>query len=473
MMSRANITETQAALDASQARLKRLGGRYSLLTVLVILVITFASEVAGAAISSGLLQYALATVFTALLLAPIIALFLRSANDEQRRADELMQSLALQLNDAIDAAEGEATRRQTQVQRQEFETRLANALEMAEGEPEVNDVIERALAGALPSSPVELLLADNSHAHLSRVVATSPTGEPPRCEVDSPDHCPAARRAQVQRFVDSEDLDACPKLRGRELGRCSAVCVPVSIMGRTMGAIHATGDPGAVFDEDRVNDLTTLAKLAGARIGLLRVMDETQLQAATDSLTGLMNRRTLENQVHRIRAEGTPFALAMVDLDQFKEINDTYGHDTGDRALRLFAQTMRSSVRDHDLVCRHGGEEFVVVFPRCSAADARTALESVRTKLGPTIIGSGMPAFTASFGVVDAQTADDLPVTVNRADEALFEAKRAGRDRIVVHDADGVAVTPGPEAGTHGNGTHETVRGRPSRSEQAPLGASR
>ena len=460
MMTRADIPETQAALDASRAKLMRLGGRYGLATILLILVVTYTSDMAGATLSSGFRQYSLATLFTVFLLLPAIIVFLRNAKGEQDRFNDLMQRLLDQLNDAVDAAETESRHRQTQVQRQEFETRLANALEMAEGEPEVNDVIERALGGALPSTPVELLLADNSHAHLTRVVVTSPTGEPPRCEVDSPDHCPAARRAQVQHFVDSEDLDACPKLRRREQGRCSAVCVPVSIMGRTMGVIHATGDPGAVFDEDRVNDLATLAKLAGARIGLLRVMDETQLQAATDSLTGLMNRRTLENEVHRLREEGTPFALAMVDLDHFKELNDTYGHDTGDRALRLFAQTLRSSVREQDLVCRHGGEEFVVVFPRCSVADARTALESVRTGMRSALLAAGLPAFTASFGIVDSGASDDLPATVGRADEALFEAKRSGRDRVVVHAAGGGATSPGAAA-AQGNGIHGAARDRP------------
>ena len=125
------------------------------------------------------------------------------------------------------------------------------------------------------SVPIELLLADNSHAHLSRMATSSPTGEPPNCSVDSPDQCPAARRAQVQRFSDSEALDACPKLRARPQGRCAAICVPVSIMGRTVGVIHATCEPNTSLDDAAVQDLETLAKLAGARIGLLRVMTET------------------------------------------------------------------------------------------------------------------------------------------------------------------------------------------------------
>ena len=118
------------------------------------------------------------------------------------------------------------------------------------------------------------------------------------CGVDSPDRCPAARRAQVQQFANSDDLDACPKLRGRPAGAVSAVCVPVSIMGRTVGVIHATGEPDVcVRRTTGCRTWPPWPSWPGASIGLLRVMDETQLQAATDSLTGLLNRRSFEQQV--------------------------------------------------------------------------------------------------------------------------------------------------------------------------------
>jgi diguanylate cyclase (GGDEF)-like protein len=276
------------------------------------------------------------------------------------------------------------------------------------------------------------------------MASASPTGDPPGCGVDSPDHCPAARRAQIQHFDDSEALDACPKLRDRRDGRLSALCVPVSIMGRTVGVIHATGAPGHAVDDDAVQDLATLAKLAGARIGLLRVMAETQLQASVDSLTGLLNRRSFEQRVAALRRANPTVAVAMADLDAFKELNDTYGHDTGDKALRLFAQVLRDSVRALDVTSRHGGEEFAVVFPGCRALDARTALDSVRGRLDAALTVAGLPRFTASFGVVDATEDEDLTELLARADAALFEAKRLGRNCVVVHDTHGATVPPGP-----------------------------
>jgi diguanylate cyclase (GGDEF)-like protein len=244
----------------------------------------------------------------------------------------------------------------------------------------------------------------------------------------------------VQHFPNSEDLDACPKLRGRPAGPISAVCIPVSIMGRTVGVIHATGEPDVPVDDDAVADMATLAKLAGARIGLLRVMAETQLQASTDSLTGLLNRRSFEQRVTAIRRETPLMSFAMADLDHFKDLNDTYGHETGDRALRLFAQVLSRSVRAQDVVGRHGGEEFVIALAGCAAQTAGDILEGVRTRLDAAIIVAGLPKFTVSIGLVEADPNEELPVMMARADGAMFQAKRAGRDRVVILDADDALV---------------------------------
>jgi diguanylate cyclase (GGDEF)-like protein len=158
---------------------------------------------------------------------------------------------------------------------------------------------------------------------------------------------------------------------------------------------------------------------------------DTQLQAATDSLTGLLNRRSLENRFRELGSR--PFSAVMADLDHFKQLNDTYGHDTGDRALRLFAQTLVANLRSVDLVCRHGGEEFAVVMPDCAAVEAAAALEHVRDAFRVAAAGAGLPAVTASFGVVEASGSSELALTLAQADAALFDAKRNGRDRVVVH----------------------------------------
>ena len=161
----------------------------AVLLVLCAPVALLADEVASAP-----LQYALLPVFLVVFLSPSAYWLSKVARKNLEATHQAMVGLQEQLEEAVRGAEDQAARREVQVQRQQFETHLANALEMADGESEVVDVVRHALEATLPDSPVEMLLADNSHAHLSRVVAASPTDEPPGCGVDSPDRCPAARR---------------------------------------------------------------------------------------------------------------------------------------------------------------------------------------------------------------------------------------------------------------------------------------
>jgi diguanylate cyclase (GGDEF)-like protein len=450
-MSQNALPITVSDWMAAQARTKRFLWVLTLGTSAVALGVCMVVVFVVDAVATGAVRWALTAGLLVLLTLPLAIGSTLATRKQQAKTDGLVGRLTQQLAEAIEVA-GEQTRRQEAqalrqenlALRQEFESRLANAMDMAGGEPEVIDVIERAFAVTLPGSPVELLLADNSHAHLTRMASTSPNGSAPGCSVDSPDHCPAARRAQVQQFAHSDDIDSCPKLRGRIDGPVSSVCVPVSIMGRSVGVIHATAEPNAKVDGDAVRDLGTLAKLAGARIGLLLVMVETQLQASTDSLTGLLNRRSFEQQVAKARRDPLLLTLAVGDLDHFKSLNDTYGHETGDRALRLFAQVLTGSVRQQDFVCRHGGEEFVLALAGCDTETARVILNALRGRLDAAITVAGLPKFTVSFGVVEALDQEDLPTLINRADGALFQAKRDGRDRVVVQDAFGDVVPARP-----------------------------
>jgi diguanylate cyclase (GGDEF)-like protein len=118
-------------------------------------------------------------------------------------------------------------------------------------------------------------------------------------------------------------------------------------------------------------EMATLATQAGARIGTVRAFEKTQLQASTDGLTGLINRRTIEGKIRDLLRAGTPFALAVADLDKFKSINDTYGHEAGDRALRFFSQIASAGLRDGDLIARWGGEEFTIILPRSTVTRPR------------------------------------------------------------------------------------------------------
>ena len=315
--------------------------------------------------------------------------------------------------------------------RQEFEARLHRALEMAPTEDAAYRATGKALHVGVPSLGAEVLLADSSDAHLKRAVAVGGDDSRAACGVASPRDCPAIRRAQTLQFASSEALDACPHLENRPGGSCSATCVPVSVGGRSIGVLHAASAPSTPPTAGDVARLEAIATQAGTRIGMLRVMTATHLQAATDPLTGLLNRRSFENQAHELLRRNVPFALAMGDLDHFKALNDAHGHEAGDRALRLFSRAVRTVLRADDLVCRYGGEEFVIVFPERSTAEAAAALDRVREHLLLTLAGGTVPEFTASFGVAHSSDVSNLEELCRVADSALFRAKRQGRNRVV------------------------------------------
>ena len=113
-----------------------------------------------------------------------------------------------------------------------------------------------------------------------------------------------------------------------------------------------------------------------------------------------------------------------------------HGHDSGDRALRLFSGVVKRSLRPIDMACRYGGEEFVLVLPDCDAAEAQMVADRLRESLAIALVNGTTPGFTASFGVADSRLhGDDLSTMIAVADVALLDAKRAGRDRIILAHA--------------------------------------
>jgi diguanylate cyclase (GGDEF)-like protein/PAS domain S-box-containing protein len=345
------------------------------------------------------------------------------------RSERHLRGVVLNARDITERVRLEAELRE-KASRDGFSTQLAEALEMADEEADVCDVVEHAMADVSEETPMELLLSDSSRASLRRV-ASNDGVEPPGCPVRSPFSCVAVRRGSAVTFESSEHLNACPHLRGRPTGACSAVCVPVSFMGRSLGVLHTTGADQQTPSVERVERLRTLAAQAGARIGTVRAFQKTQLQASTDSLTGLINRRSAEEQIRTLLRGRRPFALALGDLDRFKQLNDTHGHEAGDRALRLFSDTARRAIRDRDTIARWGGEEFVVLLPDLDRFEAVEVLERMRAALACAHPGE-TPRFTVSFGVSDTQQTQSASLLFRVADEGLYAAKLAGRDRVSI-----------------------------------------
>jgi two-component system cell cycle response regulator len=174
-----------------------------------------------------------------------------------------------------------------------------------------------------------------------------------------------------------------------------------------------------------------------------RLRDNMQMSielAITDGLTGLFNRRYMETHlgtlVDQSAARGKPITVLVLDIDYFKAINDSYGHDAGDDVLREFALRMRKATRNIDLACRYGGEEFVIVMPETDMAVATAVAERLRRRIAsePFAIQKGARHLevTISIGIAALSGASDSAATIlKRADQALYRAKRDGRNRVV------------------------------------------
>lgn len=313
--------------------------------------------------------------------------------------------------------------------------RILEGLDLAEDERATHEVLQRALATVAAGHAGELLLAERGSSTLQRV-AVNPHLDPPGCGVASTSACIALRRGQVAVFDSSEAINACPYLRDRPSGACSAACVPVTVSARPVGVVHVTGVDQQPPSAELVDQLVGLATHAGTRLAALRALESSRQEASTDGLTGLPNRRSFEAQVVELFDRETPFVTVLADLDRFKLLNDNYGHETGDKALQLFAAVLRDNVRGNDLVARLGGEEFVLVYPDMTVEISLEAIDRVRAALARALQSSTVPPFTCSFGIAHSSVGHDGESVLRVADAGMLRAKDLGGDQAVVADAE-------------------------------------
>jgi diguanylate cyclase (GGDEF)-like protein len=192
----------------------------------------------------------------------------------------------------------------------------------------------------------------------------------------------------------------------------------------------------------------------------IRLRETLREQSVRDELTGLFNRRymeeTLERELRRATRERRSVGLIMADVDHFKAHNDRLGHAAGDEVLRGIASFLGESVRGEDVVCRFGGEEFVVILPKAGLEDTRLRAEELRRRLADRAtvdLAPGLPAVTVSLGVAAfPEHGDDVEQLLAAADEALYRAKADGRDRVAVARGGDARATPGGTLAASGAG---------------------
>jgi diguanylate cyclase (GGDEF)-like protein/PAS domain S-box-containing protein len=245
----------------------------------------------------------------------------------------------------------------------------------------------------------------------------------------------------------------------QRMGLTGSVAAPIQVGGALWGAVAAaSGQHIAVGAELRLERFAHLASLA---ITNLQAVEMLEHRAATDPLTGIANHRTfhdrLRSEVERAQRYGRDVSVVLLDLDHFKEINDTHGHQTGDRILKEVAQRLADEARDGELVARIGGEEFAWLIPESDLHGAYGAAERVRRAIETTPFAD-VATVTLSAGVSSTTHARDAHQLMRNADRALYCAKEHGRNNTSVDTAGGAlpVYSPCPAAG------------RPAASSKAP-----
>jgi diguanylate cyclase (GGDEF)-like protein len=319
---------------------------------------------------------------------------------------------------------------------------MSNALESCRTPEEAYPVISREMTKLIPVDTGKLYLLEQEQR---RYVCVSRWGSDPGDEDSfAPEECRGVQSKQVYNTAYAIQLhSSCKHLILTPGQDVSYLCVPLLSQGEAAGLLHLRAARKA--EEDTLPDLKQqLAVMAADHISLalanLTLRETLRVQSIRDALTGLFNRRYLEESL-LLELTGIPeraktLGVIMLDVDRLKQINDTFGHEAGDAVLQAMGQWLHANIRTGDISCRYGGDEFVLILPDASL-DATTQrahqiCEGIR-KIAFGYQGQSLGAMTVSVGVAaypkHGQTRDSLLAAV---DAALYQAKQQGRDRVVI-----------------------------------------
>jgi len=266
-------------------------------------------------------------------------------------------------------------------------------------------------------------------------------------ETFEPQDCWAIRTGHLHYVAAGDPTARCAHVFAPD---SSYLCVPLVSQSEAIGVLHFQVTKTIEVADSEKSIVCTFADQVALSVANLRLREALRNQSIRDPLTGLYNRRYLEETMERetrraVRAEHG-LGLLMLDLDHFKRFNDTYGHDAGDTILRETAAFLTKSVRAEDIVCRYGGEEFVIILPMADARASQARAERIRSKirdLSAMHQGKALGIITVSIGVAELPEHGTTPKELlAAADAALYRAKRGGRDRVEAADPPSAAEAP-------------------------------
>ncbi len=331
-------------------------------------------------------------------------------------------------------------------QRMAWLNELGELLESSEGCEEAAGVIADLLPKILEGTVGTTFMFSKDRRYLEPV-ATWGT-EPTEIGTFPPEACWALRRGRTHQVAPGAGGIVCRHVRSACPG--GYVCLPLMAQGEALGVLHVRGKDGAVTGE--LARIRSAADHLALGLANLRLRERLRSQALQDPLTGLFNRRYLEDrldrEVRRARRRGLPLSLVMLDLDHFKRINDTQGHEAGDRVLQAVAEALETTLRAEDVAARYGGEEFTVLLPATALEEACWVAEKLRGAVGRLRVryaGLVLPGVTVSAGVaaLPEEGEGDAGELLRLADAALYDAKEEGRDRLVAARVDPQAAVAG------------------------------
>lgn len=342
---------------------------------------------------------------------------LRSANEELAASLEVVQSHARTF---------------------EVLSEMAEVLQSCAVATEAYDVLVRAARQVFPGAPGSLLIRNEPKSMLE--VAADWSGTHSDGEVFPPSSCWALRRGRVHWALSAGSAPTCQHV-AKGAHRAS-VCSPMIAHGELMGILTFSAPDGegeGWWTPARQRNVMALTERAALALANLRLRETLKEQSLRDQLTGLYNRRfmveSLDRELTRMRRRNRPLGVLILDVDHFKALNDRHGHIMGDAVLRDLGEFLGTSMRKDDVVCRYGGEEFVILMPEADREAVLVRAERLRIEIAEREHRSGgklIEAVTVSVGAAFApEHGLDSAALLNAADQALYVAKRQGRNRVM------------------------------------------